>query len=103
MNVSDTYEMHVLLGTCVPSLSVFGCLVGSPVVCPPCSLAAAVSELTADVWFWIVAAGLSAVLHFHTRTNCSGGGLSNCARCAEVHSLPVCPSLLQTEQCSQCW
>ena len=49
MNVSDTCEMHVLLRTCVPSLPVFGCLVGSPVVCPPSSLAAAVSELTTDV------------------------------------------------------
>ena len=37
--------------TRVPSLPVFGCLVGSPVVCPPYSLAAAVSEQTADVWF----------------------------------------------------
>ena len=30
--------------------------------------------------------------HSHAHTNCSG-----------VHSWPVCPSLLQTEQCLQCW
>ena len=79
MNVSDTCEMHVLLRTCVPSLPVFGCLVGSPVVCPPSSLTAAVSELTTDVWFWIDATDLSALPNIHARTNCSGSGLSNCS------------------------
>ena len=53
-------------------------------VCPPSSLAAAVSELTADVWLWIVAADLSSLPHFHARINCSGSGLSNCARSAQT-------------------
>ena len=91
MNVSDTCEMHVLLRTCVPSLPVFGCLVGSPVVCPPSSLAAAVSELTTDVWFWSVATDLSALPHFHARTNCSVSGLSNCARSAQMPQFACLP------------
>ena len=67
-----------LCWTRVPSLPVFGCLVGSPVACSPCSLTAAVSEQTADVRLWIVATGLSTLPHFHVCTNCSGGGLSKC-------------------------
>ena len=74
-----TLVTRVSYWTRVPLLPVFSCLVGSPVVCPPYSLAAAVSELTADVWLWIVAADLSVLPHSHARTNCSGGGLSNCS------------------------
>ena len=50
-----------------------------------------VSELTTDVWFWIVAADLSALPHFHARTNCSGGGLSNCARSAQMPQFACLP------------
>ena len=88
-----TRVIRVSYWTHVPSLPVFGCLVGSPVVCPPCSLAAAVSEQTADVWLWIVATDMSALPHFHVRINCSNATV---ARCAEVHSWPV---FLHTEQC----
>ena len=91
--------------TRVPSLPVFGCLVGSPVMCPPSSLAAAVSELTADVWLSMdlllllmcplpTSMLVPTVVVVVSPTVASG---------AEVHSWPVCPSLLQTEQCLQCW
>ena len=72
--------------TRVPSLPVFGCLVGSPVVCPPCSLTAAVSELTADVWLWIDAADLSALPTFMLIPTVVVVVSATVARCAEVHS-----------------
>ena len=52
---------------------------------------------------FIVATDVSVLPHSHARTYCSGGGLSNCSRAAEVHSWPVCPYLMQTKQCLQCW
>ena len=97
-----TRVTHVSYWTRVPSLPVFGCLVRSPVVCPPSSLTAAVSELTADVWLWIDLLLLLICPLCPTSMLVPTLVVVDCptvTRAAEVHSWPACPSLLQTEQC----